>query len=132
MSADVANARLRRVSAEALKRVRAICLALPETNERASHGSPAFFVRDRKTLAMFLDNHHGDGRLAIWCPAPAGVQAELVRQEPHRFFVPAYVGHRGWVGVRLDVDVDWDEVADIVEDAYRLVAPKKLVAQLDA
>ena len=119
------------MSAEALKRVRAICLALPETNERPSHGSPAFFVRDRKTLAMFLDNHHGDGRLAIWCPAPPCVQGELARQEPDRFFVPPYVGHRGWVGVRLDVDVDWDEVADIVEDAYRLVAPKKLVAQLD-
>jgi hypothetical protein len=118
------------VTAEALKRVRAICLALPETNERPSHGSPAFFVRDRQTLAMFHDNHHGDGRLAIWCPAPAGVQAELVRQEPDRFFVPPYVGHRGWLGVRLDVDVDWDEVADIVEDAYRLVAPKRLVAQL--
>jgi hypothetical protein len=120
------------VSAEALKRVRAICLALPETNERPSHGSPAFFVRDRKTLAMFLDNHHGDGRLAIWCPAPPGAQAELVRQEPGRFFVPPYVGHRGWLGVRLDVDVDWDEVTGIVEDAYRLVAPKTLVARLDS
>jgi hypothetical protein len=120
------------VSAEALKRVRATCLALPETNERPSHGSPAFFVRDRKTLAMFLDNHHGDGRLAIWCPAPPGAQAELVRQEPDRFFVPPYVGHRGWLGVRLDVDVDWDEVTGIVEDAYRLVAPKTLVARLDS
>lgn len=120
------------MSAEALKRVRAICLALPETNERPTHGSPAFFVRDRKTLAMFLDNHHGDGRLAIWCPAPPGAQAELVRQEPDRFFVPPYVGHRGWLGVRLDVDADWDEVTGIVEDAYRLVAPKTLVARLDS
>lgn len=117
---------------DALNRVRAICLALPETNERLSHGSPAFFVRDKKTLAMFLDDHHGDGRLAIWCPAPPGVQGELVGQEPNRFFVPPYVGHRGWLGVRLDVEVDWDEVAGIVEDAYRLVAPKRLVGQLDA
>jgi hypothetical protein len=117
---------------DALERVRAICLALPETNERLSHGSPAFFVRDKKTLAMFLNDHHGDGRLAIWCPAPPGVQGELVGLEPARFFVPPYVGHRGWLGVRLDVDVDWDEVAGIVEDAYRLVAPKRLVAQLDA
>jgi hypothetical protein len=132
VSADADAPNAGALKAEALKRVRAICLALPETNERPSHGSPAFFVRDRKTLAMFLDNHHGDGRLAIWCPAPPGVQGELVRQEPDRFFVPAYVGHRGWLGVRLDVDVEWDEVADIVEDAYRLVAPKKLVAQLDA
>jgi hypothetical protein len=115
-----------------LTRLRSICLALPETTERLSHGSPAFFVRGKKTVAMFLDDHHGDGRLAIWCPAPPGVQAELVAQEPHRFFVPPYVGHRGWLGVRLDVDVDWDEVAGIVEDAYRLVAPKRLVAQLDA
>jgi hypothetical protein len=132
VSADADAPKAEALKADALKRVRAICLALPETNERPSHGSPAFFVRDRKTLAMFLDNHHGDGRLAIWCPAPPGVQGELVRQEPERFFVPAYVGHRGWLGVRLDVDVEWDEVADIVEDAYRLVAPKKLVAQLDA
>lgn len=117
---------------DALNRVRAICLALPETNERLSHGSPAFFVRDKKTLAMFLNDHHGDGRLAIWCPAPPGVQGELVGQEPNRFFVPPYVGHRGWLGVRLDVEVDWDEVAGIVEDAYRLVAPKRLVGQLDA
>jgi len=120
------------MTAEALEHVRAICLALPETSERLSHGSPAFFVRERKTVAMFLDDHHGDGRLAIWCPAPPGAQGDLVAEEPHRFFVPPYVGPRGWLGVRLDVEVDWDEVAGIVEDAYRLVAPKRLVAQLDA
>jgi hypothetical protein len=79
-----------------------------------------------------MDNHHGDGRLAIWCAAPPGVQATLVREEPDRFFVPAYVGWRGWLGVRLDVDVDWDEVAGIIEDAYRQVAPASLVARLDA
>jgi hypothetical protein len=120
------------VNDEALKQVRSICLALPETTERLSHGSPTFFIRDKKTLVMFLNDHHGDGRLAIWCAAPPGVQGEMVRQEPDRFFVPPYVGHRGWLGVRLDRDVDWDEIADIVEDAYRLVAPKRLVAQLDA
>jgi hypothetical protein len=116
---------------DALDRLRAICLALPEVTERLSHGSPAWFVRGKKTVAMFLDDHHGDGRLAIWCPAPAGVQATVVDQEPERFFVPPYVGHHGWIGVRLDVDVDWDEVAGIVEDAYRKVAPKRLAAQLD-
>jgi hypothetical protein len=78
------------------------------------------------------DNHHGDGRLALWVAAPPGVQGLLVAQEPERFFVPAYVGPRGWLGVRLDVDVDWDEIAQILEDAYRTVAPARLVAQLDA
>jgi hypothetical protein len=117
---------------EALRRVREICLALPEATERLSHGSPTFFVRDKKTFVMFLDDHHGDGRLALWCAAPPGVQSELVEQDPDRFFRPPYVGHRGWIGVRLDRDLDWDEVAGIAEDAFRQVAPKKLVAQLDA
>ena len=117
--------------AEALERVRAICLALPEVSERPSHGSPAWFVRGTKTVAMFLDDHHGDGRLAIWCPAPPGAQADAVEQEPDRFFVPPYVGPSGWLGVRLDREVDWDEVAGVIAEAYRKVAPKKLVAQLD-
>lgn len=80
---------------------------------------------------MFLDNHHGDGRVAIWCAAAPGAQADQVETDAERFFVPPYVGHRGWLGVRLDVDVDWDEIAAIVEDAYRLTAPKSLLAQLD-
>ena len=115
---------------DALIQLRRICLALPEVTERLSHGSPAFFVREKKTLVNLFDNHHGDGRLAIWCPAPDGVQAALVEAEPHRFFRPPYVGHRGWLGVRLDVEVDWDEIAGIIADAYRLVAPKALVRQL--
>lgn len=117
---------------EALNQLRRICLALPDVTERLSHGSPTFFVRDRKTLVTLLDDHHGDGRLAIWCPAPPGVQESLVGSQPHRFFRPPYVGFRGWLGVRLDVEVDWDEVAMLVEDAYRLVAPKTLVRQLEA
>jgi hypothetical protein len=116
----------------ALERVRAICLALPETTERLSHGSPTWFVRDKKTFVMYLDNHHGDGRLALWCAAPAGVQPTLVTEEPDRFFRPPYVGGRGWLGVRLDRAVDWDEIGGICADAYRQVAPKTLVAQLDA
>ena len=116
----------------ALKELRRICGALPEVTERPSHGSPAWFVRGKKTVAMFVDDHHGDGILGIWCAAPPGVQAELVTQEPERFFYPPYVGHRGWLGVRLDVDVDWDEVAGILADAFRCVAPKTLIAQLDA
>ena len=114
-----------------LHRVREICLALPEVGERLSHGSPAWFIRGKKTLAMYLDDHHGDGRLAIWCPAAPGVQKARVDEEPERFFRPPYVGPSGWLGVRLDVDPDWDEITGIVEDAYRKVAPKKLVALLD-
>lgn len=113
----------------ALAAVRRICLDLPEATEKLSHSSPTFFVR--RTFVMFHDDHHGDGRLAIWCAAPDGAQALMVESEPERFFVPPYVGHRGWLGVRLDVDVDWNEVAAIVEDAYRTVAPRKLVALLD-
>ena len=116
---------------QALGKVRAICLALPETTERPSHGAPTWFVRDKKTFVMFHDDHHGDGRLAIWCAAPPGVQELLVEEEPRRFFRPPYVGHRGWLGVRLDVEVDWDELTQIVEDAYRVVAPKQLIAKLD-
>lgn len=118
-------------SDEPLARVRQICLALPEVTERLSHGSPTFFVRDKKTFVSYLDNHHGDGRLALWCAAPAGAQGMLVEEEPDRFFVPPYVGGRGWIGVRLDRDVDWAEIAGIAEDAYRMVAPRKLVAELD-
>ena len=118
--------------AHALERVREICAALPSVVERPSHGAPTFFVGGKKTFVMFHDDHHGDGRLALWCAAAAGVQHELVGEEPERFFVPPYVGHRGWVGVRLDVDVDWDEVAGITREAYRQVAPTRLVAELDA
>jgi hypothetical protein len=116
----------------ALERVRAIALALPDVEERLSHGAPTFFYRGKKTFVMFMDDHHGDGRLALWCHAPPGVQALLVTEEPERFFVPAYVGHRGWVGVRLDLDVDWDEVGGIVIDAYKMVVPPKVAAALDA
>lgn len=115
-----------------LARVRAMCVSLPETTERLSHGAPTFFIRDKKTFVTFHDDHHGDGRLAIWCAAPVGAQEAMVAAEPDRFFRPPYVGHRGWLGVRLDRDIDWDEVDAIVEDAYRTVAPKTLVARLDA
>ena len=113
----------------ALTNVRRSCLSLPEATEKLSHGSPTFFVR--KSFVMFLDDHHGDGRLAIWCAAPDGAQGLMVDAEPERFFVPPYVGHRGWLGMRLDVDVDWDEVHAVIVEAYRCVAPKKLLALLD-
>ncbi len=114
-----------------LREVRGICLALPEVSERLSHGSPTWFA-GKKTMVMYLDDHHGDGRLALWVAAPPGTQEAMVTQEPERFFVPPYVGHRGWLGVRLDRVPDWDEVGDIVEEAYRQVAIKRLLAQLDA
>ena len=117
---------------EILERVRAIGLGLPEVIERLSHGAPTFFVGGKKAFVMFHDDHHGDGRLAQWCAAEPGVQADLVNEEPDRFFVPPYVGHRGWIGVRLDRDLDWPEVAGIIDDAYRSVAPKRLLAELDA
>lgn len=113
-----------------LGHVREACLALPEVSERLSHGSPTFFIRGKTTFVMFLDDHHGDGILGLWCAAPPGVQGELVDTEPDRFFVPPYVGHRGWLGVRLDADVDWDEVRGIVTDAYCTVAPKPLRRQV--
>ena len=113
--------------ARTLKRIRALCLALPETSERLSHGAPTFFVREKKAFLMVLTNFHGDGRFAIWCAAPDGMQATLVASDPERFFVPPYVGHRGWLGVRLDRGLEWDELAGIAEDAYAEVAPPKLV-----
>lgn len=102
--------------------IRKICLALPETSERLSHGAPTFFVR-KKTFVMVLNDHHADGRFAIWCAAGEGMQAMLVEADPERFFVPPYVGHRGWLGLRLDREFEWDEIAGIVEDAYLEVAP---------
>jgi hypothetical protein len=111
----------------ALGRLRQLCLALPETSERPSHGAPSFFVREKKCFVMLLDNHHDDGRFAIWCAAPPGNQELLVQADPDRFFRPPYVGHRGWLGVMLHGKVDWDEVAGIVEDAFATVAPKQLL-----
>ena len=112
--------------------IRRLCLALPETSERLSHGAPTFFVRGKRPFVMVLTDHHGDGRFAIWCAAPAGLQESLVEADPERFFRPPYVGHRGWLGLRLDGGLHWDEVAGIVEDAYAEVAPASLVAQATA
>lgn len=114
-----------------LNSLRRLCLALPETTERLSHGEPTWFVRDKKTFVMYADHHH-DSRLAFWCAAPDGAQEALVRAYPERFFVPPYVGYRGWLGVWLDVRVDWQEIGELVTDAYRTVAPKTLQARLDA
>jgi hypothetical protein len=117
--------------ARALRMVRAAALRWPETSERLSHGGPAFFVRGKRCFVMFLDDHHQDGRLAIWCAAPDGVQQEMVETEPDRFFRPPYVGHRGWLGVQL-LEVTQAELDAIVLDAYRQIAPKRLRDQLSA
>jgi hypothetical protein len=107
-----------------VERLRAICLALPEVTERLSHDTPCWFVRDKRVVAMLDDHHHDTRHLAAWIPAAPGAQAELIEQEPERFFRPPYFGVKGWVGVRIDLDVDWDEIAALVEDSFRLVAPK--------
>jgi hypothetical protein len=130
-----------------LARVREVCLALPQTSERLSHGGPAFFVRrgasagvqggrpptaaNTACFVMFLDDHHGDGHLAIWCAAPDGVQAELVETDPARFFRPPYVGHRGWLGVEL-TEVGTDELGVICREAFLTVAPPTVRRLLDS
>jgi hypothetical protein len=109
-----------------LERVRGACLALPEVEERLSHGAPSFFVRGKRCFVMVMDDHHGDGRYALWCAAPEGMQHALVAGDAESYFVPPYVGHRGWVGVRLDRALPWDEIAGAIEDAWMEVAPKRL------
>jgi hypothetical protein len=111
-------------------RVRAICLELPGTSERLSHGSPAFFV-EKQFAMLWPDGHHDHHFPHFWCAAPPGTQEELIATEPDRFFRPPYVGARGWIGVRLDGDVDWREIAAVCEEALGTVASKRLVAKLD-
>ncbi len=115
---------------EHLERVRRICLALPEATEKLAWGAPTFRVKN-KLFAMYHNNHHGDGRVAAWLHAPPGVQAMLAQSKPERFFVPPYVGPSGWIGVHLDRCRD-DELELHVREAYRVVAPKKLLAVLGA
>lgn len=117
-------------SLRALALVRERALALPGAEERVSHGEPAWFV-GRRLFATFAGHHHDD-RVAVWLAAPLGAQETLVDEDPDRFFRPPYVGVRGWVGVYLDVpQVDGDELAELIEDAWRLCAPKRLVAEFD-
>ena len=108
-----------------LRRVRQICFALPETTEKLSHGEPTFFVR-KKVFAMFANNHHDDGHIAVWLPAAPGVQPMLIEAEPAIFFRPPYVGVRGWIGIELDRINDADLTFHI-QQGWRLIAPKKLL-----
>lgn len=110
--------------------VRRICAALPGVTERPSHGAPAFFV-GRQFLALFPSGHHERRFPQLWCAAPPGAQEELVSTEPERFFRPPYVGGRGWLGVRLDGELDWGEVTAICEEAYRSVASRRWIDELD-
>jgi len=117
------------MTARVLTRLRRLCLALPEAHEVEAWGEPTFRVRS-KLFAMYAaaDNHHGNGRAAVWCKAAPGNQQLMVKAAPERFFVPPYVGPSGWVGVWLDAGTDWDELAGLLADGWRLVAPKRLVA----
>ena len=110
--------------------MRAICLALPGATERLSHGAPGYFA-GKQFVMLWPHGHHDHGFPHLWCAAAPGAQRSFVEMAPHRFFRPPYVGSRGWIGMRLDGDVDWVEVEMLCEDAYRAVAPKKLVAGLD-
>jgi len=115
---------------DAVRRLRSLCLALPEANERISHGEPTWFAGKGKVFAMLDDHHHGAPHLSVWLPAALGAQEALIESDPKRYFRPAYVGSSGWVGVVLDDEPDWAVVAWLVEQAYRLVAQRRLVAQL--
>jgi hypothetical protein len=118
---------------DALDRLRAVCLAFPEVTERPSHGAPTWFVRGKSAFATLREHgHHQNDFPHLVCAAPPGAQEELIAADPTRFFRPPYVGGRGWLGVRLDGEVDWAELAELCEDAYRTIAPARLVRQLDA
>ncbi len=112
-------------------RVRAICTSFPEVTEKVSHGAPGFFA-GKQFVMLWPSGHHDHQFPHLWCAAPAGAQEALVATEPDRFFRPPYVGGRGWLGVRLDGPLDDDELRGLCEDAYRTVAPKRLVMKLDA
>jgi hypothetical protein len=117
---------------ELVERLRNICAALPEVTERPSHGTPTWFVRGKSFVTLWHRGHHDHDFPHLWCAGLPGAQQELVAAEPGRFFRPPYVGGRGWIGVRLDGDVDWAEIAELCQDAYRAMAPARLAALLDS
>jgi hypothetical protein len=111
---------------EHLRRIRRICLAMPQATEKLSHGEPTFFVR-KKVFAMFSNNHHSDGHIALWVPAPPGLQAMLVKNSPDKYYRPPYVGVRGWIGIELDRISD-EELTAHIHEAWQMIAPKKIKA----
>lgn len=106
-----------------LDKLRTLCTALPQVEERPSHGEPAWFFKGKKLFVMFADHHHDD-RLAFWCAAPIGAQEAMIASDPTKYFRPPYVGVKGWLGVYLDVEVDWSEIEGIVGEAYQTVVNK--------
>lgn len=114
-------------------RMREICLAFPGVTERPSHGAPTWFAGDKASFVRLWSNgHHQNEFPHLWCAAPTGAQPELIAANPEVFFRPPYVGHRGWIGIRLDRDIDWAEIGELCEDGYRAVASKRLLAELEA
>jgi hypothetical protein len=114
----------------AVARVRRIIAAWPETSEKLSHGAPTFWG-GRKTFASIADEHHGDGRFSLWIKSTPDAQEDLVAMDPGTFYVPPYVGPSGWIGMRLDRSPDWDAVEALLEEGYRMVAPKRAIKKLD-
>ncbi len=115
------------IDGEHLQRVRRICAAMPESTEKLSHGEPTFFVR-KKVFAMFSNNHHNDGHIAVLLPAPPGLQEALINDAPATYYKPPYVGGSGWIGIELDQISD-DDLAAHIRQAWRLISPKKLTAE---
>ena len=111
------------MSTDLFQRIREWCMSWPDVTERLSHGEPTWFHRDKRSFATTADHHHDD-RVAVWLAAPTGARDPLVEAEPERYFVPPYVGHRGWIGVYLDVDVDWSRVEELIGDAYHTIATR--------
>jgi len=110
---------------EALVSVRAACLALPDAYEKLSHGTPSWFIQKKGQFAMFVDSYRDDGRLALWLAAPPGLQASLIEENHDACFRPPYFGVRGWIGVRLDVNLPWQEVEDLIQLAHTTISSKK-------
>ena len=110
------------MSDPALERLRRICLPYPEASEEGGVGDPTFKVRGK----IFAMRHPHEGRPSMWCKAPPGIQEALVSTSPERFFRPPYVGHRGWVGAWIDGEPDWDEIAELIDESYRMTVPKRL------
>ncbi len=128
----MAHPRMYDESSPALKRLRKLCLALPEAFEKEAWGECTFRVTGGSMFAMTDCNHHDSGHIAVWVKAPPMVQEILVGADGKRFFVPPYVGPKGWLGVRLDYKVDWDELAEILKDGYLMAAPKRLLKRVQA
>ena len=127
-----ARAKPKRGGGTLLARLRAICLALPEAQEKISHGEPTWFAGKGKVFAMFDNHHHDAPHASVWLPAPPGMQEALIEADPQRYWRPPYLGHRGWIAVVLDTRPDWGVVAGLVAQGFRLVASAKLVAELPA